>query len=109
MVELKSVLYGLGLLIGVVVLGFVLYKAYKYLFEPMELPYVYEKESLPVKNVILPENAVPNAVLPEPVVGPLREVEAEYPAIYDTAEVDIGNYVTQDNSYFEGDLQVTPL
>lgn len=90
---------------------FYLYKLYRYFVEPMELSYVYEKESLPVKQADLPENLMKD-LMPEEEeehVGPLREVEAEYPAIYEKTVIDTGSYVNQDNSYYEGDLEVTPL
>lgn len=104
------------LLSGLVILAILvsLYYVIKYFMEPMELAYAYEKDTYEkhenlfdtVKEGVL--NEIPDEVMSS-VPKPLRDVESEYPLVFNASKVDIGSYVNMDNSYPESENKVESL
>lgn len=104
------------LLFALVVLAILvsIYHLIKYFMEPMELVNVYEKDTYQkdsdlfdtVKEGVL--NEIPDKVM-DSVPKPLRDVESEYPLVFNASKVDIGEYQNMDNSYPESNIKVESL
>jgi hypothetical protein len=104
------------LLAGLIILAVLvsIYYLVKYFMEPMDLVYVNEKDNYKqnenvfdtVKEGIL--NEIPDEAMTS-VPKPLRDVESEYPLVFNTSKVDIGSYENMDNSYPEDNNKVESL